>query len=483
MTFTAAELENTPPEILAGAAWQKAWRKLRKPHQIAPPGDWTIWLLLAGRGAGKTRTAAEQIGWTAYAEIEEGRFLVSAPTASDVRDTCFEGDSGLLRVIPPECVKDYNRSLSELILTSGSIIKGIAASEPNRLRGGQWHGVWGDEVAAWEYDQEAFDMIMMAMRLGKHPRMILSTTPRPTPFIRSLLERAKGKNPDTIITTASTYANIENLAPTFRNQILQYAGTKLGRQEIEAEVLDPEDEGIIRRDWFKLWPAKRQLPAFEYIVVSLDTAFTEATRDKKKGEADPTACAVWGLFHDDGQPGILLLDCWTDHLGMPELIKKAKDELRVAYGDDDQRAVIKPMFGPNKPMNAGRKPDLLLIEDKGSGISLRQMLAREGVLAYPYNPGRASKIERLHGVSHLFAGGYVWVVESDKRPGQPRTWAEPLIQQVCSFTGEGSIRHDDLVDATTQALRYITDRMRLSVTEPMDEDEPERKRVINPYAA
>ncbi len=180
---------------------------------------------------------------------------------------------------------------------------------------------------------------------------------------------------------------------------------------------------------------------------------------------------------------MLLLDCWTDHLGMPDLIKKAKDELRVAYGDDDQRAVIKPMFGSNKPMTAGRKPDILLIEDKGSGISLRQMLAREGVLAYPYNPGRASKIERLHSVSHLFAGGYVWVVESDKRPGQPRTWAEPLISQVCSFTGEGSIRHDDLVDATTQALRYITDRMRLSVTEPMDEDEPERKPVINPYAA
>ncbi len=127
------------------------WEQSRHKHQVPPGGLWTVWLMLAGRGAGKTRAAAEWTWWEAY-QNPETRWLVCAPTSADIRDTCFEGDSGLISVIPEKLVKEYNRSLSEIILVNGSFIKGISAETPDRLRGGQWHGAWTDELAAWQYD-------------------------------------------------------------------------------------------------------------------------------------------------------------------------------------------------------------------------------------------------------------------------------------------------------------------------------------------
>lgn len=338
-----------------------------------------------------------------------------------------------------------------------------------------------DELAAWQYDQEAWDMIMFALRLGTHPRIVATTTPKPKALIRDLVER---DGADVHVTRASTYENIANLAPTFQQQLLKFEGTTLGRQEIHAEVLNPEEQGIIKRNWIQLWPAKKPLPALEHIVMSLDTAFTEQTRDKKTSDSDPSACVVLGLFYENEKPNIILLDCWEDRLGMPDLIQKVKREMEVFYGDDEQKPMIKPKFGPSRMINTGRKPDTIVIEDKGSGISLRQMLAREGIIAHAYNPGKASKLTRLHMVSHLFAGGMVWFVESDKRKGQIRSWAEPLLYQLCSFSGEGTIKHDDLMDACTQGLRFLADKDMISVSKP----KPVQPRLIvnerprgNPY--
>lgn len=324
-------------------------------------------------------------------------------------------------------------------------------------------------------------MIMFALRLGKHPRIVATTTPKPKALIRELIER---DGDDVTVVRASTYENINNLAPTFQAQLLKFEGTTLGRQEIHAEVLNPEEQGIIKRNWVKLWPAKKPLPVFEHIVMSLDTAFTEQTRDKKTSDADPSACVVLGLFHNEDKPCIMLLDCWEDRLGMPDLIKRVHKEREVYYGDDEQRPLIKPLIGPGRMLGTGRRPDTIVIEDKGSGISLRQMLAREGIIAHAYNPGKASKLTRLHMVSHLFASGMVWFVESEKRKGQVRSWAEPLLYQLCAFSGEGSIRHDDLMDACTQGLRFLADKDMISVSKP----KPLQPRLIvnsrpraNPY--
>lgn len=242
-------------------------------------------------------------------------------------------------------------------------------------------------------------------------------------------------------------------------------------------------KGIIERDWLQLWPRDRALPAFDFIVLSLDTAFTERTRDKKTGDADYSAAVALGLFFEKNRPGIVILDCWQERLGFPDLIDRVKDDLKVAYGEDDMRPVIKSLIGPNRPAFSGRRADLLVIEDKGSGISLRQTLAREAIFAFAYNPGRADKLTRLHAVSHIFKGGYVYVVESNNTPGTPRSWVEPLIAQLTNFTGEGSIRHDDLMDACVQGVRVIADRNNITLAPPKTDDPRVPKaREGNPYA-
>jgi phage terminase large subunit-like protein len=477
-----SRLHDLSDNDLVALEWQKRWRAARHDHQIPPTGDWwTVWLSLAGRGAGKTRGAAEWLGWEAWRH-SGSRSLVAAPTSGDIRDTCFEGDSGLLNVIPSRLIRNYNRSLHELVLVNDSLIKGIAASEPERFRGPQFHRAWADEFAAWVEDQAAYDMMMFGLRLGERPRILATTTPKPKQLIMHLLKR-EGK--DVVVTRASTYVNAKNLAPTFRDQILKYKGTKLGRQEIEAEVINPEEGGVIQRSWIKLYPHDKPLPEFSFIVVSLDTAFTEQTRDKKTGDPDFSACVVLGFFRDkDDNPAILILDAWQDRIGLPDLIKRAKHEMSVEYGELD-KPVLKPAVGPNYVKNSGKRPDVLMIEDKGSGISLRQMLAREEIFAYPYNPGKAKKLDRLHAVSHIFQHGFIYAVESERFPGLPKTWYEDLINQLCTYSGEGSIMHDDLMDACVQGVRFMADKHLIKVTpKSLEEDEPLATGTdySNPYA-
>ena len=464
---------------LARFVWRDNWFKTGRPNQHPPEGvDWTVWGVVSGRGWGKTLTAAQWMGWQcAWKPNTIGHVI--APTLNDTKHVCFEGPTGLLKVMPEDVIKDYNKSSMLITLDNGSTIRGFSAEEPNRLRGPQCAVAWCDELAAWQDADETWDMMMMGLRLGPHPQVMFTTTPRPVEIMRRLLQDKSVQ-----ITRGSTYENRANLTESFFKQIQQYEGTQLGRQELLGELIDPEESGVIKRTWFKLWPAKRSLPRFQWVVLSLDTAFTEATIDKKTGNADFTACSVWGVFDHEGRNNILLLDAWQERLGMPDLIAKVKRELKKAYGDPDA-PLIKPLFGPKQTLMAGRVPDIVLIEDKGSGISLRQMLDREGIRAYAYNPGRAAKIQRLHMVSHIFANKMVWLVESDKSPGRPRNWAEPLLAQLCSFTGEGSLKHDDFVDCTTQAIRLLADKRFLEVVpkDKLPDIVPPLKQRINPYAA
>ena len=450
------------PEYRLAWSWRMAWFDTQHVHQVLPPGDWwSVWLMLAGRGAGKTRTAAEQIAWWAY-ENPGTRWLVAAPTSADVRATCFEGDSGLMTIIPKSLVADYNKTAHELRLTNGSLIKGIPASEPERFRGPQFHGGWCDELAAWDYIQEAWDQIQFGMRLGKRTRMICTTTPRPKDLIIELIGR---EGDDVVVTTASTYANIDNLSDNFRKQILAYEGTKLGRQEIYAEIIDPEEGGIVKRDMFKLWPAGRPFPKFEYILQSYDVATSE------KAQNDPTACITFGVFKpQDGPMSAMVIDCWQERMQYPDLRPKVLEEYETVFGEGKDR----------------KRVDLLLIEDKSAGISLIQDLQRAHLPVRAYNPGRADKMQRLNIVSNIIARGRVWIPESDNRKGFVKDWAEGFVSQICSFP---ETTHDDLVDACTQALRYLRDAGWLDIDPPPDDtwDEDDyvdsgRTRKANPYA-
>jgi predicted phage terminase large subunit-like protein len=450
------------PEDQAAWAWRAQWLSKAHKHQVLPLGDWwTIWLLLAGRGAGKTRTAAEQVGWWAWTEPGT-RWLVGAPTSSDVRATCFEGDSGLLSVIPAILIDDYNRAFHEIKLTNGSLIKGIPASEPERFRGPQFHGAWLDELAAWEYLQEAWDQIMFGVRLGKKTRIVATTTPKPKDLIIELVGR---DGDDVAVTTASTYENLANLAPSFQRQILQYEGTKLGRQEIYAEIIDPEEGGIVQRDMFRLWDKDKPFPKFEYIVQSYDCAYTEKTIN------DPTACTVWGIFKpEDGPMSVMLIDAWQDRLQYPDLRPKVIEEYDTVFGEDREK----------------KRVDLILVEDKSAGISLIQDLQRAHLPVRAYNPGKADKVQRLNIVANIIARGRVWIPESNTRPGYVRDWAEGFVSQICSFP---ETTHDDFVDSCTQALRFLRDSGWLEIDPPPRDDwddddyaEDGKPKRVNPYA-
>jgi len=483
----AAILQTLTPQQQAFALWQNRWAQTARANQIpelVSPGGFVEMGYLAGRGFGKTRVGAEWLGRAVYLDPDGYDSAVIAPTYQDVKYTTFEGPAGLMSVIPPELIKAYNKSdlVIEMYNVTGGVssIRGFTAEKPERLRGPQHTRVWCDELAAWQYD-EVFDMLMMGLRLGPRPQVLWTTTPKPRDLVRRLVAPKAGR----VIVSGSTYDNRANLPDSFFDQLAVYENTTLGRQELYGELIDPEESGIVKRSQFRLWPHDKPLPRFDLVVLSLDTAFTEKTMDKRSGDPDPTACSVWGVFFHEKRNNVMLLDCWEEHLGLPDLIRKVKRELNVSYGDDDDTAVIKPLFGSSKPMTSGRKPDILLIEDKGSGISLRQMLEREGIEAYAYNPGRADKLTRLHIVSPIFARKMVWLPESSKHPGRPRNWVDPLLHQLCSYTGPGSIKHDDYVDSTSQALRLMMDKRLLDAVQAKKDEPsgPPPKPVSNPYAA
>jgi len=211
-----------------------------RPNQRPPAGDWRTWLILAGRGWGKTRTGAE---WLRSQSDTAPRMAVIAPTFADARDTCIEGESGLRAICKDGEITKWNRSLGELEFSSGARVKLFSGDQPDRLRGPQHYAIWFDELAAFKYAQQAWDMAMFGLRLGDNPRSIVTTTPRPVPLIRRLLTDAT-----THVTKGSTYDNRANLAPAFFAEIVsRYEGTRLGRQELEAELLEDVEGALWTR--------------------------------------------------------------------------------------------------------------------------------------------------------------------------------------------------------------------------------------------
>lgn len=232
----ADQLASLPTAQLEGLARRYEWLQTARADQL-PPEDFFVWLLMAGRGAGKTRSGAEDIWWSAY--VADERVAVLGPTLPDIRKTAFEGESGLLSRIPPSLVINYNRTSLELwtrTMNGGSsYYVGYSAEEPERLRGPQHHRAWCDELGAWNAKkaQDVWDNLLFGLRLGSSPRIVVTTTPRTTPLLRSLV-----KDPTTKISTASTFANThlpESILRKFREK---YEGTRLGRQELEAELLE-----------------------------------------------------------------------------------------------------------------------------------------------------------------------------------------------------------------------------------------------------
>ena len=278
-------------------ALENSWAAVARANQLPPPGDWwQIWLLLAGRGFGKTRTLAEWVCDTA-ASGHVRRIALVAATAADARDVLVEGESGILAVAPPWCRPVYESSKRRLTWPNGAIATTFSAEEPERLRGPQHDAAVCDELGSWSRP-ETFDMLQFGLRLGRKPRCLIATTPRPTKLLRELLAR---EGHDVVVTRGSSYDNKANLAPAFFAQIVKkYEGTRLGRQELNAELLEDTpgalwSQGLI--DGTRISAA----PELTRIVVAIDPAATSGE------DADETGVVVVGQ-DKDGQ-GYVLADC------------------------------------------------------------------------------------------------------------------------------------------------------------------------------
>ena len=252
------------------------WPYRARPEQLPPPGDWRVWLLLAGRGFGKTRTGAELVRSRVAAHTAR-RIALVAPTAADARDVMVEGESGLLAIAPSADRPLYEPSKRRLTWPNGAVAMLFSADEPERLRGPQHDFAWCDELAAWRYP-EAWDMLMFGLRLGDDPRAVATTTPRPTKLIRALVA-----DPKVVMTRGATAANRANLAPAFLDQIVKrYQGTRLGRQELDAELLDDMPGGLWPRGIIEATRMSKA-PEISRVVVAIDPAVSVSEHADESG--------------------------------------------------------------------------------------------------------------------------------------------------------------------------------------------------------
>lgn len=262
------------------------WRFWARPNQLPPPGDWFVWLLLSGRGFGKTRTGAEWIRARA-ASGKYGRIALVAETAADARDVMIEGESGILAISPPWFRPDYEPSKRRLTWPNEAIATTYSGKEPEQLRGPQHDTAWVDELAKFKYPDDTWDNLELGLRLGPDPRCVVTTTPKPIKIIKSLLTDS-----DVTITRGSSYENIGNLAPSFiRRVIKKYEGTTLGRQELWAQLLDDAQGALWKRariDELRVIKA----PDFVRIVVAIDPAASDTE------ESDETGIIIAGLGAD-----------------------------------------------------------------------------------------------------------------------------------------------------------------------------------------
>jgi predicted phage terminase large subunit-like protein len=386
------------------------WYRRARTKQLKPRGDWNIWLILAGRGWGKTLTGAIDVVLYAISH-ENVRVAVVAPTSGDLRRVCFEGISGIISQMPLECYKDgyssYNKSTSEIELYNGSKIMGFSASEPDRFRGSQYHRAWCDELAAWKYP-DSWNQLQFGMRLGNRPQTVVTTTPRPTNLIKQLYDRQ-----DVYKTQGSTFENKDNLAESALELFKkQYEGTRLGKQELYAEILEDIEGALWSLNMIEQTRVN-EIPEMKRVVVAVDPAVTN------NKNSDETGIVVCGLGIDnryyiiDDVSGKMSADAW------------AKTAVNVYYKYKASR----------------------IIAEVNNGGDLVERLLRTVDKNIPYKSVSASrgKVIRAEPISALY---------EQQRVSHCGVFSK-LEDQMCSFTGDKSTSPDRL-DALVWGLTELS---------------------------
>lgn len=387
-----------------------------RPNQ-RPPGDetdWDTWLLLAGRGFGKTRTGAE---WCIDQARRLDRGALVGPTAADTRDILVEGESGIMACAPDDFRPTYEPSKRKVTYPNGAIQMLYSADEPDRLRGPQHHYGWADELASWRRLQYAWDMLQMGMRLGDHPQVCVTTTPRPLPLIKALI-----KDPLAFTVRGSTYDNLSNLAPTFQRAVVaRYEGTTLGRQELDAEILDDMPGALIARGILERNRVDAA-PDLLLRVVAMDPAGT--------GQGDETGLIAGGQGADG-----------------------------LSYVTHDWSEKLSPNAAANKAWRMFEETgaDLLLYEENYGGKWLKEVLTRTWKDRNPTASGGPPIQDVWASVGKkLRAQPVVMRYEQDK---VKHVGSFPELEdQYTTWIPEEDHNSPDRIDAAVHMIAYLTKR-------------------------
>lgn len=366
------------------------WPFWARPNQLPPPGDWSTWMILAGRGFGKTRSGTEWMRQQVAAGMQ--RMAIVAETAADARDVLVEGQSGILAVSPKDERPLYEPSKRRLTWPNGAIATLYNGTEPDQLRGPEHDCALVDEIAKYRYAQDTWDNLQFGLRLGERPRVMVTTTPRPIPVIRDLI-----KDADTAITRGSTYDNASNLPAKFLRTIRKrYEGTRVGRQELYAELLDDVPGA--------LWSAGLFLPIKEIgytsrVVIGVDPS--GASGDSEKSNSIGIVAAASTL----NDRFVVLEDASCD-LG-PAGWGKAAVDLYHKWGAD--RIVAESNFGGAMVEHVIRTternvPVTMVTASRGKAL-------RAEPIAALYEQGRVDHMPGLElledQMTHMTLSGYV----------------------------------------------------------------------------
>ncbi len=418
-------LKSLTPELKAELKWN--WKFWARPNQVEPEGDWNSWLILAGRGFGKTRTGAETIrdwvcGSTPLSPGRYNRIALVAETAPDARDVMVEGESGLLAIHPKDFRPIYEPSKRRVTWPNGAVATLYNAIEPDQLRGPQHDAAWGDELAKWRYAQDTWDQLAFGLRLGNKPRAIITTTPRPIPVVRKLVA-----DPFCFVTRGSTFDNSDNLAESFLYQIDEkYGGTRLGRQELNGEILDDIPGALWTRESIDNHRCRKDdMPDMERILVAVDPAASS-----NEG-SDENGIVGVGLSRDkDGYArGYVLAD--RSLRGTPEEWARAAVRLYRELGADR------------------------IVAEKNNGGEMVASVIRSVDRSVPVTLVHASRGKHIRAepISALYEQGRVHHVGR----------FDQLEDQMCMFSldniRDGNMGSPDRVDALVGGLNEIFDKI------------------------
>ncbi len=389
------------------------WKFWARPNQLAPGGDWFCWLVLAGRGFGKTRMGAEWVRWHV-----EGTTPLSAPpgglerialvsqTLADGRDVMVEGESGILAISPPDFRPHYESARRRLLWPNGAQAALYSSEEPDQLRGPQHHLAWGDELAKWRHQRTCWANLLLGLRLGESPQVMATTTPKPTPLIKQLRD-----DPTVAITHGATFDNRAHLSSDFIYHIKRlYEGTRLGRQELYGEILEDFPGALWNRDGIDDTRVKKA-PPLTRIVVAVDPPVTHGEN------ADACGIVVAGISSEGHT--YVLADLTAQGLSPHQWCKKAL----LAYETFEADRLV-------AEINQGGDLVETLIRQISPGVSYRGVRASRG------------KIARAEPVAALYERGLVHHVGG----------LNQLEDQLCSYTGEKGEKSPDRLDALVWAI-------------------------------